>query len=49
MDNGCPKCEKLAENELCLYCQRDVAKWAIEAEKKELEIINKKIKEKEDD
>lgn len=49
MDNGCPKCEILAENELCLTCQLGMAEWHAMRSLDEVEELRKKIaKEKED-
>jgi hypothetical protein len=55
MDNGCPKCKKLAEDhvigeyfELCLDCQLEQADADLSRDMKLVEKIKKKIKEKED-
>ena len=49
MDNGCPKCEKLGEYDLCLDCQLEQAEATVLQDMNQVERLKKKIKEKEND
>lgn len=45
MKNGCPKCEKLPPDELCLDCQIEQADWEVLSAMNKLERLQR-IKER---
>ena len=49
MDNGCPKCEELSPDELCLNCQLGRAEYEAMFWMDEIEKLKQKIQEKKDE